>query len=389
MKNVKYTKDKIVWVNLIFFSLTTLVAVIGGPIYLYHYGISLSEVLLTLAFMALTGLGITMGYHRLFSHITYKTNIFWQFIALFFGGAAFEQSALRWSSQHRDHHLHVDTDKDPYNVKEGFWHAHMLWMIFDSHVPNYDNAKDLQKSPLIVHQDKHYFVWAAVAGILLPLALGALMGHLLGAFIFSVCFRIFFVHQATFCINSVCHWFGKPTYDIYASAKDHWFVALLSYGEGYHNFHHRFPADYRNGIRWYHWDPSKWFIALFSRLGWAWNVKKVPEFRILEARLAAEKQRVSDCLKEHVSNPRVDQALQAFQLQYEKLLHSFTEWEKRAKEYQKVLQTEFAHHSEGAQKITFEQVQIAKKRFEELRESWRELLSIKPLDLPNLLIAPV
>ena len=117
--------------------------------------------------------------------------------------------------------------------------------------------------------------------------LGVWAGHALGAFILCVCFRTVFVHHGSWCINSVCHTFGKKTYDARSSARDHWLVALITFGEGYHNFHHRFPNDYRNGIKWYHWDPSKWILFLFEKLGLVWKVKRASESRILEAKLKA------------------------------------------------------------------------------------------------------
>ena len=126
------------------------------------------------------------------------------------------------------------------------------------------------------------------AGVLFPVFLGALTGHALGAFLLSVCARLTLVHHATFCINSVCHTFGKPTYDPNATARDHWFVALLTNGEGYHSFHHRFPCDYRNGVRWYQWDPSKWAIALMVKAGWVSDLKMADERSINRAWTAAK-----------------------------------------------------------------------------------------------------
>jgi stearoyl-CoA desaturase (delta-9 desaturase) len=124
-----------------------------------------------------------------------------------------------------------------------------------------------------------------------PLVVGMMTGHLLGAFLLSVCTRITLVSHSTFCINSVCHTFGKATYDPASSARDHWFVALLTNGEGYHNFHHRFPSDYRNGIRWYHWDPSKWTIQFLAALGLVERLNVSPEDKIQQAKIWAQTQR--------------------------------------------------------------------------------------------------
>lgn len=280
------------WPIIAFFASTTLGAVIGVPLYLYHFGISLSEILLTLFFMIATGLGITVGYHRYYAHTTFKTNPFVEFLILFFGAAAFEQSALTWASGHRDHHRYVDTELDPYSIKKGFWYAHIGWMTLWLQEPDYRNTKDLLKNKMLMHQHYNFVLWSLFAGMIFPVLIGAMMGHALGALVFAVCFRITFVYHATFCINSVCHTFGKATYDIHATARDHWFVAYLTNGEGYHNFHHRFPNDYRNGVRWYQWDPSKWAINLLSRIGMARELKQVSRLTIMEARFAADAQRL-------------------------------------------------------------------------------------------------
>ncbi len=281
----KYGKAN--WFNIIFISLNTVIALIGGPLYVMHYGFPHSLGWLMTFFIFATGLSITVGYHRLFAHATFKAHPMIQFLLLFFGAAAFEQSALAWSSQHRNHHQFVDTDADPYNIKKGFFWAHMGWLIYGKHEFFYENVDDLIRSKLVMHQARHYVLWSLIAGIAVPVLIGALMGHALGAFIFAVCARVTFVYHSTWCINSVCHMFGKATYDPDISARDHWFVAIITLGEGYHNFHHRFPSDYRNGVRWYHFDPSKWLIFTMEKLGLVFNVKRIDNARIDAARAAA------------------------------------------------------------------------------------------------------
>ncbi len=289
---------KMMWNNIAFFTITTILGVIGTPLYIHRFGLSMPEVLLFVFYMIITPLSITMGYHRLFAHATFKAKPLVRFIILFFGAAAFEQSALKWASQHRDHHRYVDTDLDPYNIKRGFFYAHIGWLIFWKHKTCYENVKDLQKSRLIMHQHQHYRLWAVMSGVLLPIAIGGLTGHWLGALLFSVCTRITLVYHATFCINSFCHMFGQATYDRNSSAKDHWLAALITFGEGYHNFHHRFPYDYRNGVRWYHWDPSKWIIAGLAKLGLVWDLKRAKNARIIAAQFSDETQRIKRALIE-------------------------------------------------------------------------------------------
>ena len=171
-----------------------------------------------------------------------------RFFFLLFGAATFEESALKWSSQHRQHHLFTDTEHDPYGVNQGFWHAHIGWIMFWRHRTNYNNVKDLRRSRLVSHQHDHHAWWSVGGGLVLPMLIAWWIGHPLGGFIMAVCLRIVVVLHSSFFINSFAHTFGKRTYDSSQSARDNWLCALLTNGEGFHNFHHRFPMDYRNGV---------------------------------------------------------------------------------------------------------------------------------------------
>jgi len=383
-------KKKLIWLNIGFFTVTTLIGVVAAPFYIYHFGISLSEILLTLFFTLVTGLGVTVGYHRLFAHTTYKTNKFVRFMLLFFASGAFEQPALKWASQHRDHHRYVDTERDPYNIKKGFFYAHMGWLMFWDHTIDLNNAKDLQKDPLIMHQYRNYHIWAIGTGILLPLVLGALTGHLLGALILAVCFRITFVYHTTFFINSACHMFGKATYDIDTSARDHWMVAYLTNGEGYHNFHHRFPNDYRNGLRWYHWDASKWVIALLSRLGLAHSLKRASNFHILQARIAADNLRLQNGLVE-VKEVHKQQVTELLSATYQNLKEHLHVWESKVKEYQETLKKQLSAHSQEVGAAALKKIEIAKQKFQSSHRQWADIIKIPPAEIhkfiPRLKIA--
>ena len=365
------------WTNIIFFSITTLLGVVGSALYLIRFGISLSEILLFLFYMSVTGTSITLGYHRLFAHNTFKASPLVRFLVLFFGAAAFEQSALKWSSQHRDHHRFVDTDRDPYNIKKGFFYAHIGWLIFWRHRFHYDHVQDLQKSRLLMHQHRHYKVWAIIAGIITPVLIGALTGHMLGAFLLSVCTRLTLVYHSTFCINSVCHTFGKATYDIYSTAKDHWLVAFITNGEGYHNFHHHFPGDYRNGVRWYQWDPTKWMIALLAKLGLVWDLKEISGFRIMAAQFATEKQRIEDRLLQRSGHPSLLTLRNLLETQYEKLKQTLNVWEHSAKEYQGILLQHIERHAEARHQAALKSLE-ARRQFQETLAQWKSIyLQIK------------
>jgi stearoyl-CoA desaturase (delta-9 desaturase) len=162
----------------------------------------------------------------------------------------------------------------------------MGWILFYLRTIDFSNAKDLQASRLVMNQHKHFQLWAIGFGILMPVLIGAMYGHIFEAFLFGVAARMAVVFQVTFFINSFAHTFGKANYGKASSAQDNWLGALLTGGEGYHSFHHQFPSDYRNGVRWFHWDPSKWFIWSSSQLGWAWDLKRTPLLKIFEAKIS-------------------------------------------------------------------------------------------------------
>ena len=145
-------------------------------------------------------------------------------------------------------------------------------------------AKDLQQDPLVTFQHRHYLLLALLFGALVPMAIGSIWGDPWGALLVAGFLRLCIQWHATFCINSLTHMFGSQPYSRRVSARDSFWIALLTFGEGYHNFHHRFQADYRNGVRWFHYDPTKWWIWLMARTGLARDLRRVPSERIEQAR---------------------------------------------------------------------------------------------------------
>lgn len=207
---------------------------------------------------------------------------------------ALENTILKWSSDHRKHHSLSDTDDDPYTIKKGFWHAHIGWIIKNTD-PDKDKiigVKDLEKIPAVKFQNKYYFHIAFVGGVLLPFAIGFIYGRPIGALLWGTFLRITLVHHATFFINSLCHYSGKKTYDLNSTSRDSWFVSLFTFGEGYHNYHHKFPSDYRNGIKWYAYDPSKWLIKVLSYLKMTSNLIQTKDYHILESKLDVLNQKI-------------------------------------------------------------------------------------------------
>lgn len=285
LKMMNSQSTKINWLNTSFLILAPVIGVIGVVLFTVFGLVHWPTWVLAGAMLVATGLSITAGYHRLFSHKTYQAAWPVRVFFLLFGAAAFEGSVLEWSSDHRIHHRYTDTDKDPYSVKKGFWHAHIGWLFtLDTTKRDFSNVKDLQKSGLVRFQHRFYPLIAVIMGLGFPAAIASLWGDPLAGLIIAGALRITIAHHATFCINSLCHILGKQHYSDKISARDNWISALLTFGEGYHNFHHRFAGDYRNGIRFWQYDPTKWLIRGLSFVGLTSNLRRVPRELIAQAR---------------------------------------------------------------------------------------------------------
>lgn len=282
------THKRIEWPVALFLILNPLATLTLMPIYFYNYGFQSGLLLFALIFAAATNLSITAGYHRLFSHKSYDAHPLVKALFLLVGASAFQGSALKWSSDHRRHHTHIDSEKDPYNINEGFWYAHMGWLFYKESVNQKIHAPDLEKDWMVKFQDKYFVTLAILTGFALPTLIGWMLGSALGGLVIGGGLRIALTQQSTFFINSLCHTLGKQTYSKEISARDSWIVALLTHGEGYHNFHHKFQIDYRNGIKWYQWDPTKWVIRSLHTLGLASKLRQISTAEILKARLQAE-----------------------------------------------------------------------------------------------------
>jgi stearoyl-CoA desaturase (delta-9 desaturase) len=294
MKN----KKNIDWTPAIFLTLSPLIGIVLTGVYLYLEGFQLSMLALFVVFYSLTALSITAGYHRLWSHKTYEANLPLQWFLSLFGAAAFQNSIYKWSVDHRLHHRFVDTDKDPYSINKGFFFAHMGWMLVKEDWPAEAKAfsRDLERDPVVMFQHRYYLPLAIGMGFFLPTLIGYFLGSALGGLAVGGFLRISALHHGTFLINSACHWWGSQPYTNDNTARDNLVLAFLTFGEGYHNFHHLFATDYRNGIKWYHWDPTKWLIQINQRLGLAFNLRQTDEKEILKARLLHEKARLESIL---------------------------------------------------------------------------------------------
>ena len=253
---------------------------IGYMIFVHFDGRTL---LLMVGMMTAIGLAVTGGYHRLFAHRTHRAAKPLQAAYLLFGAAAVQNSALRWAADHRVHHAHTDTERDPYSVNKGFWWAHVGWVLVDNGRSAEPDA-DLRENRLVALQHRYYVILALIVGALLPAAIASLWGDALGGLLVAGFLRLVLQWHATFSINSFAHLIGHRPYGTSTSARDSMITALISFGEGYHSFHHRFQADYRNGVHWWQFDPTKWFVWTMSRVGLASDLRRTPMEAIRRAR---------------------------------------------------------------------------------------------------------
>ena len=344
------------WVASIMFVLTTLPVVTVLPWYLWTYDVNGWAWFWAFIFLWGNGLGITAGYHRLWAHRAYEAHPLLKVFYALFGGMAVQNSILIWASMHRIHHQHVDhVDHDPYSAKRGLWFSHIGWMLRDypSSALNFENARDLKADKVVMWQHRHYLAVVLGMNIGLPLALGLAYGDVWGFLLVAGFLRLVVNHHVTFFINSLAHFWGRQPYTSENSARDNDFLAFLTYGEGYHNYHHLFQWDYRNGIRWWHWDPTKWLIAACASVGLAKNLRRVPEFKIQRAMVARQFERA-----------RERAAAQLARCQNPKRLH----------ELQQLLETEWQHFSATVAEWTRlqgERFDTAKQQLQErAREHW-------------------
>ena len=366
--------SKIRVTNSIFLISTFATTCTAVPLYIWHYGLDIFQVVLFLFFFISTGMSITLGYHRLFSHLTFKANPLVKLYTLLFGAAAFEGSALAWSADHRRHHKFVDHDDDPYDISRGLFHAHIGWLLFRRGPDTpLTWVRDLQQDKLAWWQHQFYVPTAILIGFGLPSLLGWLWGGpmaALGAFLIAGCARIVFVHHTTFFINSLCHWIGDRPYSSKCSARDSMLMALFTFGEGYHNFHHEFQHDYRNGVKPWQFDPTKWMIWLLSKLGLVSNLRTVPEEKILKAQIAEQEILLQKRLQSR-STPITEQIQTMLDGARAQMNAALLEWEELLVQYRAAIagKTELSRRELADLR---RKVNAAYDSFRESLQAWRE-----------------
>jgi stearoyl-CoA desaturase (delta-9 desaturase) len=254
---------------------------------LFYRPIGALEISLFFGMWLLTGLGLTVGYHRLFTHRAFSTGTAVSGMLVIMGSMAGRGSMLSWVAMHRRHHELSDHDGDLHSPNlhggtalerlRGFLHAHLTWMI-EHDYPNVAHyVPDLMADRTLIAVNRHYYAWVLL-GLLVPTAIGGLVaGSLWGAmsgFLWGGIVRMFVVEQAMSAVNSVMHTIGsRPFATRDDNSRNLGVMAWLAWGEGWHNNHHAFPYSAAFGLRWFEFDPGFVFIRLLETLGLAWNVK--------------------------------------------------------------------------------------------------------------------
>ena len=243
---------------LILFVVGPLLATTYAMYLLWHDWIGGRELALFFVFYVLTGLGITVGFHRLLTHRSFEAVAPVNVIFLILGSMAVQGRAIDWAANHLKHHAHSDEEGDPHSPLEGFFHAHMGWFFTAPPADRERYCKRHMADPIISFVDRTFLLW--------------------GGFV-----RIAVVNHVTWAVNSVCHTFGDRPFDIKDESRNNWLVGLLAFGEGWHHNHHAFPAMAYHGMSWRQFDLSAIVIRTLEKLKLVWNVK-TPSPQLVERR---------------------------------------------------------------------------------------------------------
>jgi stearoyl-CoA desaturase (delta-9 desaturase) len=277
-----------VWITNLLGVILPFAGLVAAVALLWGWGFRWVELALLLGMYVLTALGITVGFHRLFTHKSFETNRVVQLILVVLGSMAVQGPLLQWVALHRRHHQHSDQHEDPHSphlhgqgvlgLLRGAWHAHLGW-CFKPDAPDLGRyVKDLRQSRLLRAVSALFPLWV-VAGLAAPAALGGLLtwswtGAVLGL-VWGGLARVFLVHHVTWSVNSVCHLWGGRPYATGDQSRNNFLFGVLALGEGWHNNHHAFPTSARHGLRWWQVDVSYWFIRGLALFGLAWKVRTV------------------------------------------------------------------------------------------------------------------
>ena len=245
--------------------------------------ISLRLTIEVLLFAQLCGMiGITAGAHRLWSHKTFEAGWPARFLFMVFNSAAHQGSIYHWVRDHRMHHKHTDTELDPHSIQYGFWYSHIGWLLYKKSPQLRDAVKkidmsDIEKDSIVMFQHKNYMALSNLFCFILPTFYGYFFWNSwwIGYFYFGVLRWILLLH-ATWCVNSVAHMWGTKPYNPRLSSRQNMFTSIVAVGEGWHNYHHAYPYDYRaSEFGWMQeWNPTTLFLDGLALFGLIWNRRK-------------------------------------------------------------------------------------------------------------------
>ncbi len=283
-----------------------------GISYVMGHSVGWFELILFLTGYYMANISVGLGLHRLWSHDAYKTNKYVEFILAVLSAGTLQGPALSWASNHFDHHTYTDTEKDPHTPQKynggfmGFLWSHMGWMLIGEGSYKSINRVTMVKlgrNKVLRWQLKYYWEIAIAMNTIVP----AFVGFVFGGSALAAYAGFLFIglgralqQQATFFVNSLCHFVGTQKYTN-GTSRDIWWLAFMLLGENWHNFHHAFPSDYRNGAKWYQTDVHKWLIYLMSKCGLAWGLKKTAKVRI-DAKIAQTKDQLSELKKNKIAS---------------------------------------------------------------------------------------
>jgi stearoyl-CoA desaturase (Delta-9 desaturase) len=353
---------------------------IALPFYFYFDPPGTGMIVTTIVLYFATGISITAGYHRFYSHKTYKLNPVAEFFLLYFGTMAAQGSVLRWAFEHRLHHAYVDTDNDPYSIKKGFWYAHVLWLMEKPRPIDPNFVKDLTKNKMVMFQDKHYTSLLLLTNLPVFFIAGWFFQDFTGAFLLAIWTRVLALHHSTWFINSLAHTWGSQTFSKEHSAVDNFLISFLTFGEGYHSYHHTFAMDYRNGIRWYQFDPTKWLIWSLSKLNLASDLRKLDNYTIQKRMVIEDK----NLLLNRITNlvyVRKEILEQKVLEMSEKISSQLSEFQTLIREYQ--VRKNLKNYSDlKALKVQIKQM---KKAIRQEWQSWltlsKQIMHLKPIEV--------
>jgi stearoyl-CoA desaturase (delta-9 desaturase) len=263
------------------------IGVFGAIVLLWNRAVDATDLAIFTVMYLLSGLGVTVGFHRLLTHRAFQTYPWVERTFAVLGSLSVQGSVMDWVADHRKHHAHTDVEGDPHSPHvghgsglRGLWYAHVGWLLDTQGQADWKQyASELYEDPAMRRIGRR-FPWLVLLSLLIPTVAGFVLhgftaGGALRGYVWGGLVRIFFVHHVTWSVNSVCHFFGRRRFDIDDHSTNVAWLALVSFGESWHHNHHAFPRSAYHGLRWYEIDPSGMIIAAMARVGLAWNIVRI------------------------------------------------------------------------------------------------------------------